>query len=154
LSRQKSSQDRGRSVENESSLFRPILTNGERDLNNFVCRSADLDVGPIGVPYLYDEMERCPEDYVHGAVLARFEGSGRMLRLAITSADLTMNGITVMNEMLRIYVDDNPRALVQVRLDQLLTGSAGEIFATPFGSIAMNSIAWYYPVVFSTKLVV
>ena len=77
-----------------------------------------------------------------------------MVRLWLTPGAPPAPALVLKNEMVRIYVDDNPRPIVQVRLDQMLTGAAGEIFAPPFGSPTKNAIAWYYPVVFGRKLVV
>jgi hypothetical protein len=57
-------------------------------------------------------------------------------------------------ELLRIYVDDEPRPLLQAPLQQVLDGTAAEIFAPPFGAGSSHFIAWYYPVVFAKKLIV
>ena len=148
---QQNSSDRGTNSVGEERLL-PIFADGNRDLNNFICKSRDATLDVPTVSYNYD-MDHCPEDYVHGVELARVEGSGRMSRLWFTSS--TPNpGLSLSNEMLRIYVDDNPRPLVQARLSDALHGTAGDIFAAPFGSGASNSMTWYYPVVFSNKLVV
>jgi hypothetical protein len=58
------------------------------------------------------------------------------------------------NEVLRIYVDDDPIARVDVPLAAALDGSAGEIFAPPFGAGSAHRMAWYYPVAFSQKLII
>lgn len=152
--RQCSSQDRHGASRTETTVY-PFLADGNRDLNNFVCRGPDANVSlpSTTVTHQYD-MESCPEPYVRGVALARFEGSGRMTRLYMTKVSMPRNGYVAGNEMLRIYVDDNPRPIIQVPLEDVRSGAAGEIFAMPFGSMANNSIAWYYPVVFGSKLVV
>lgn len=149
---QQSSHDRGVDNASEAMVF-TVTAHGNRDFDNFICRSSDADLGSGAlVPYAYD-MPNCTESYVRGAELARFEGSGRLMRLWLTDDTLFNNGQPA-NEMLRIYVDDNPRAAIQVPLQQVLNGGAGEIFTIPFGAIARTYIAWHYPVVFSSKLVV
>jgi hypothetical protein len=57
-------------------------------------------------------------------------------------------------EVLRIYVDDEPEPLIEVPLAEALDGSAGEIFAPPFGAGSPLRLAWYYPVSFASKLIV
>jgi hypothetical protein len=56
--------------------------------------------------------------------------------------------------MLRFWIDDDPRPFIQVPLAAALDGSAGEIFAPPFGRAYPHSLAWYYPVSFTKRLVV
>jgi hypothetical protein len=149
---EQSSHDRGVDLGSEVTLV-PTSAHGNRDLNNFVCKSADADLRNNAlVPYHFDTPS-CTESYVHGVVLARFEGSGCMTRFWLTSGSLVQDA-SFESEVLRVYADDNPRALVQVPLEQLLTGGAGEIFANPFGATSKSFIAWHYPVAFSTKLVV
>jgi hypothetical protein len=57
-------------------------------------------------------------------------------------------------EVLRIYVDDEPEPLIEERLADVLDGSAGEIFAPPFGAGSSRRMAWYYPLAFQKKLIV
>jgi hypothetical protein len=149
--REQNAQDRGTGTRDEMALW-PALTDGNRDLSNFICRGAQATVSVGTIAYLYDEPS-CAEDYVRGVEMARFTGSGRMVRLWMTATGVTP-GVEVRDEWLRIYVDDNPRPIAQLRVDQLLGGAPDEIFSTPFGSGARSSVAWHYPVVFSTKLVV
>ena len=150
--RQQSSQDRGIDLGTEAQLL-PNVTNGNRDMNNYVCKSADVDVRDNGYLALRYDMPSCPEDYVRGAVLARFEGSGRMNRFWLVNGALA-NGDPLRGEIVRIYVDDNPRAVFQMPLESLATGGGGEVLAHPFGATSKYFVAWYYPVVFARKLVV
>lgn len=149
--REQNVQDRGTGSRDEVALF-PTLGDGNRDVSNFICRGAQATVGSGTIAYLYDE-GTCPEQYVRGVEMARFTGSGRMVRVWMTATSLAP-GVQIRDEWLRIYVDDNPRAILQVRLDQVLGGAPDELFAPPFGSGASNAFAWHYPVAFSTKLVV
>jgi hypothetical protein len=152
---QLSSHDRGQNSATEASLF-PVTAHGNRDMNNFICKSADADTGTgsgLATPYQFDGA-KCPETYLRGVLLARFEGSGRMTRLWMTGDALVTKSAAFSDEMLRIYVDDNPRALVQLPAQQVLTGAAGEIFTTPFGATSKSFIAWHYPIAFSHKLAV
>ncbi len=130
-----------------------LLKNGNRDMNNFVCASADaiIDQAQV-VPFTFDE-PTCPEPYVRGAVLARFEGTGRLARLWMTLSSIR-GGTAADEEILRIYVDDAPAPVVEAPLAAILDGSAGEMFAPPFGAGAGDHLAWYYPVVFAKKLVI
>jgi hypothetical protein len=149
---QQSSHDRGPSTGQADALF-PTFAWGNRDLSNFVCKSADAQLGvPQLVAYHFDQ-DSCPEAYVHGVVLAKYEGSGSLLRFWMTASALVNNGAFA-GEMLRVYVDDEPRPLVQVPLERVRSGAAGEIFAPPFGAASPYFIASYYPVVFSKKLVI
>lgn len=148
---EQNAQDRGNASREEIALF-ASLDDGNRDLSNFICKGAQSTVSTGTIAYLYDEAA-CREEYVRGVEMARFEGSGRMVRLWMTVTSIEP-GLQLSGEWVRIYVDDNPRPITQLRLDQLVAGAADELFATPFGSGAKNSIAWHYPVVFSTKLVV
>lgn len=149
--REQNAQDRGTSTREEVALW-PTLADGNRDVSNFICRGAEATVSSGTIAYLYDE-STCPEPYVRGVEMARFRGSGRMVRLWMTATGVTP-GVQVQDEWLRIYVDDNPRPIVQLRADQVLGGAPDEIFATPFGSGGRSAVAWHYPVVFSSKLVV
>jgi hypothetical protein len=129
-----------------------LLANGNRDANNFVCASDDVKLGYHGlIPVVLDEPS-CPETYVHGFVLSRFEGSGRLARLWLTAASFRAAPPTT--QVLRIWVDDDPTPVVDVPLRAALDGTAGEIFAPPFGAGATRELAWYYPVVFGSKLLV
>ena len=128
------------------------LRDGNRDTNNFVCASQDADWPPNNrVEYRVD-LQRCAERYVHGVVLARFVGTGRMVRLWLTAGSFLAD--VEHHEVLRIYVDDRPEARIDVPLSSAMDGSAGEIFAPPFGAGASSWLAWYYPVVFGSKLVI
>lgn len=148
---QESSRDRGHPDPAEEMLL-PVIANGNRDTNNFVCRSADavIDASQLLAPR-YD-LERCPEAYAKGVVLARYEGSGRLVRLWMTA--LSFESAPPDDEILRIYVDDDPRPRLQLPLAQAMSGQAGEMFARPFGAESNVWLAWYYPVVFGQKLVV
>jgi len=142
-----SSTDRGRG-EPEIAL----LQNGNRDMNNFVCASEDAE---IAEPHLVEpvfDLPECPEPWVKGVVLGRFAGSGTLDRFWLTAFSLRAGPAD--REILRIYVDDETEPVLQVPLADLLDGSAGEMFAPPFGAGATTHLAWYYPVVFGTRLVV
>jgi len=148
---QQSSHDRSPPDQADSSL-EPTFHYGNRDLNNFICKSADAQLGDEHNVPLHFDREACEEDYVRGAVIARYTGSGVLTRFWLTSTTLLWGG-TLSRERLRIYVDDNPRPLVQQPLDRVMSGQAGEIFAPPFGAGSRSYVAWYYPVVFEKKLV-
>ncbi|MBI3204933.1 MAG: DUF2961 domain-containing protein [Myxococcales bacterium] len=129
----------------------PVGTDN-RDMNNFVCKSADAAVATEQVvPPVYD-LPTCPEPYVRGVVLSRFEGAGELSRLWMTAFSLPHFSFD--DEMLRVYVDDDPTPRVQVPLAAVVDGSAGEVFAPPFGLAAKDRVAWRYPVVFGKKLLV
>jgi hypothetical protein len=129
-----------------------LVANGNRDMNNFVCKSDDAEADPAQlVPYVFDQ-EACAENYVHGFVLARFEGAGELVRFWLTALSLRAGSFD--DEVFRLYVDDAPSPLVQVPLASVVDGSAGEIFAPPFGAGAPDHVAWRYPVVFAKKLIV
>jgi hypothetical protein len=145
--RQQSSYDRS----TDDTSF-PLSGHGNRDFNNFLCKSADAQLAiDQFAPFHFDEGE-CEEDYVHGAVLARFEGPGRLVRTWIGMASLLFGPAD--EEVLRIYVDDEPEPLIEERLADVLDGSAGEIFAPPFGAGSPRRMAWYYPLAFQKKLIV
>ncbi len=149
---QQSSADRGHRSAVEETLI-PLIVNGNRDLNQFICKSADADlVAPPWLVHRYD-LPSCPDAYVRGAVAARFEGSGKLVRFWLTSTAIMLPETTLADEVLRIYVDDDPVPRVQVPLTEVMSG-AHEIFAPPFGAGSHKYVAWYYPVVFSRKLVV
>ncbi|MEY4576514.1 MAG: hypothetical protein RL701_1217 [Pseudomonadota bacterium] len=144
---QQSSYDRG----TRDSTF-PLSNYGNRDFNNFICASADTVLPePQFAPFKFD-LETCPESYVHGAVLSRFEGSGRMVRMWLGMQSLMYGPAD--DEVLRIYVDDEPTPRVDVPLRAALDGTAGEVFAPPFGAGSPRRLAWYYPVAFKHKLIV
>jgi hypothetical protein len=130
----------------------PMLANGNADLNHFVCPGTDSAIDPSQIVPIVFDIPNCPEHYLRGAVLSRFEGSGRMVRLFLTQASLQSGPPD--NEVLRIYVDDERAPRVEVPLAQALDGSASEMFAPPFGAGLYEHLAWYYPVVFATKLIV
>jgi hypothetical protein len=57
--------------------------------------------------------------------------------------------------MIRIYVDDQPEPCIEVKSADAKTPPPSlEIFSVPFGANTSNNLAWYYPVVFSKKLIV
>jgi hypothetical protein len=131
---------------------RALLSAGNRDMNNFVCVSDRAErVEQKGTP-VFTDLKRCPEPYVQGYVLSRFEGSGRLTRLWITSSSLF--NLFSRDELLRIYLDDRPEPLISVPLQDAIHGRAGEIFAPPFGAGSKFYLAWYYPVVFGSKLII
>jgi hypothetical protein len=144
---QQSSHDRG----SEDFSF-PLSNHGNRDYNNFICASQDA-VLPADqfAPFKLD-LPQCAEDYVHGVVLGRFEGSGQMVRMWLGMQSL-LDGPPD-DEILRIYVDDAPEPKIEVPLAAAIDGSAGEIFAPPFGAGSPHRLAWYYPVAFRKKLIV
>jgi hypothetical protein len=150
---EQSSRDRLQNSATEATVF-PVTAYGNRDLDNFICKSADADTGSGALIGYQFDVTKCPETYLHGVLLARFQGSGRMTRFWLTADALSKDGGMLTEEMLRIYVDDNPRAVVQVPLEQVRTGAAGEIFTTPFGATSKSYIAWHYPISFNHKLVV
>ncbi len=119
-----------------------------RDMNNFVCRSADADAPPSRVPFVFDEAS-CPPG-VEGVVLSRFEGSGRLARIWMTAASFRDRPPD--RELLRLYIDG--AAPIELPLAAALDGSAGAPFAPPFGAGSTRRLAWYYPVVFGERLVV
>lgn len=130
----------------------PLLERGNRDMNHFVCRGAEADIRvPNLVDFRFDE-ERCAEPYVHGVVLARFEGSGAMVRFWSTLVSIRHSAPD--RERFLVWVDDEPEPLIDVPLTALLGEGADEIFAPPFGAGAEAHVAWYYPIVFASKLIV
>jgi hypothetical protein len=90
--------------------------------------------------------------YVHGVELARFDGPGRLSRLWMTMTSLDDGRGTP--SILRIYVDDDPNPAVEGPLSTMLDGSAGPMFAPPFGAGSSHYLAWYYPLAFRRRLVV
>lgn len=136
-----------------SNIVRGTLrSEGNRDMNNFVCVSDRAErVEQKGTPVVTD-LKRCPESYVQGYVLSRFEGSGKLTRLWITSSSVF--NLFNRDELLRVYVDDRPEPLIAVPLQDAIYGRAHEIFAPPFGADGKFYLAWYYPVVFSSKLII
>ena len=134
-------------LEKDSFLHAP----GNLDANNFICRGnhSRINLWKINLPLF--ELEKCPEDYVRGAVLSRFEGSGRLARFWLTQLSA---GSETADEVFRIYTDNNTEPFIQIPLSSLYDGTAGEIFTEPFGAEKNNYIAWYYPVTFSSKLII
>jgi hypothetical protein len=124
------------------------------NVNNFVCKSPDAKItvsANASAPLRFD-MPTCAESYVHGVVLSRFEGAGRMLRTTLGTNSLLRAGAA--REQLRVYVDDEPTPRVDVPLAAALDGSAGEVFAPPFGAGSPVRLAWHYPISFNSKLIV
>ena len=123
-----------------------LLKNENRDMNNFICASEGAQFQDGIIPLTF-KLDRCEDDYVKGLVMAREEGSGYLGRLWLT------RGLTPGGEILRIYIDDEREPVVEVGVDAMLDGSAGEMFAAPFGAESESHVAWYYPVVFSDRLI-
>ena len=145
--RQQTSHDRG----TDDTSF-PLSGFGNRDFNNFVCKSADAQLAADQfAPFKFDEPE-CEEDYVQGAVMARFEGPGRHVRTWLGIASLMFGPSD--EEMFRVYVDDEQTPRVEERLADVLDGRAGEIFRPPFGAGSARRMAWYYPMAFEKKLII
>ncbi|MFI5307853.1 MAG: DUF2961 domain-containing protein [Polyangiales bacterium] len=144
---QQSSHDRGTT----DSTF-PLSDHGNRDFNNFICASADAHMSSNQfAPFEFDQPQ-CQESYVHGVVLGRFEGAGQLVRTWIGMQSLLSGPAD--DEVLRVYVDDEPTPRVDVPLAAAINGRAGEIFAPPFGAGSDHRLAWYYPVAFRHKLIV
>jgi hypothetical protein len=129
-----------------------FLDHGNRDMNNFVCRGARAVADDDQLVPLRFDRDRCQRDEVRGVVLSRFEGAGVMVRFWMTA--LSLRSSIADDEMLRIYVDDADVPFVQAPLSDFLDGSAGEIFAPPFGAGSTEFAAWHYPIVFEKELVV
>jgi len=130
-----------------------FVDRGNRDMNHFACRGMQGSVNDAQiVPTIYD-IEVCPETYVKGVALARIEGSGRLARLWMTASSLR-HGAVANDEIFRIWVDDDPNPVVDEPLAAIIDGTAGEMFAYPFGDGPGDHMAWYYPVVFAKKLIV
>ncbi|MDI1450257.1 DUF2961 domain-containing protein [Polyangium sp. 6x1] len=130
-----------------------FVARGNRDMNHFVCRGREAAVSENQLlPPIFDEAD-CPEPYVRGVMLSRFEGSGYLARLWLTASSLR-NGLVANDEVLRIWVDDEANPVVEEPLAAVIDGTAGEMFAPPFGDGPGNHLAWYYPVVFSKKIVI
>jgi Protein of unknown function (DUF2961) len=144
---QQTSRDRG-----DTDTTYPLSGHGNRDFNNFVCAGAQAQLGePQAAPFLFDQPQ-CDESYVQGVALGRFVGAGRMVRLLVSMQSLLQGPAD--DERLRIYVDDVPQPRIDLPLSAAMDGSAGEIFAAPFGNGSALRLAWYYPVVFRQKLIV
>ena len=145
--RLQSSEDRHTGEEAPIDLWR----RGNRDMNNFVCASADADPPPAETPFVLDRAP-CPEPHVQGYVLSRFAGTGRLARLWMTAASFRREPPD--REVFRIYVDDRPEPVVEAALSRVLDGTASEMFAPPFGAGSHRRMAWYYPLVFAKRLIV
>jgi hypothetical protein len=126
----------------------PILENDNRDTNNFVCPGRNVRGNELAAVEATFDLETCPEDYVEGHVLARMEGAGRLFRF--WAGWFTAPA----NEVVLIYVDDDPEPRARIPLKDIVEGRAGEMFNRPFNAGFMNHLAWYYPVAFTSKLVV
>ncbi|HET6340292.1 MAG TPA: DUF2961 domain-containing protein [Polyangiales bacterium] len=144
---QQTSRDRGT---HDTTL--PLSDHGNRDFNNFVCASTDASIGPHQATPLYFDEPKCAERYVQGVVLARFTGSGRMVRMWLGMISLV--GPPTDEERLRIYVDDAPTPKLDTPLSAALDGTAGPELAPPFGAGSSRRMAWYFPIAFEHKLVV
>ena len=130
-----------------------FVARGNRDMNHFACRGKEASVSDAQIiPPIYD-VEVCPESYVKGVALARIEGSGRLARFWMTASSLR-HGAVANDEIFRVWVDDDPNPVVEEPLAAIIDGSAGEMFALPFGDGPGDHVAWYYPVVFGKKIIV
>lgn len=129
----------------------PLFDRGNKDTNNWLCASADAELGTGLAPLSFDEPS-CAEPYVKGAVAARFTGSGRMVRLWMTALSMRLQPAD--EEVVRVWVDDDPTPVVDQKVSAVADGSAGEMFAPPFGAGSFRFVSWRYPVVFAKKLVV
>jgi len=143
---QQSSEDRATGETPRIALW----DNGNRDFNNFVCRGAQASAPPSKVAFVFD-LEACPETYVEGLVLSRFEGSGRLARLWLTAASIRR--VAPDAELIRVYIDDEQSPRIQAPLAEMLAGKS-ELFGPPFGAQSERYLAWYYPVVFGKKLII
>lgn len=130
----------------------PIARAGNIDFNHFFCASADARVSSVQHRPFRFERDQCPEAYVQGVVLGRFEGAGAMVRMWLGM--LSLLSAPADDEILRIYVDDEPVPRLETPLAAAMDGSAGEIFAPPFGAGSSKRLAWYYPVAFQRRLIV
>ncbi|MDB4974227.1 MAG: hypothetical protein JWN48_2568 [Myxococcaceae bacterium] len=129
----------------------PFFENGNRDMSNFVCRSLDANYGLITYPLPHYDLPLCPEPYVHGVVLARFAGAGTLSRLwLVTKAG---SGGDFASTRFRIYRNGQSAPLVDVPLKEVVDGS-NPVFAPPFGMPQTTHAAWYYPVVFTSGLII
>lgn len=129
-----------------------LLEHGNRDMNHFVCLGEASDVREPGLVEVRYDLPSCPEPFVRGAVLARVEGSGALVRLWMTLSSIRDRPPD--RERLLVYVDGEESPSIDVPLAAALDGSASSIFAPPFGAGARTHLAWSYPVVFSTRLIV
>ncbi|HKU44389.1 MAG TPA: DUF2961 domain-containing protein [Polyangiales bacterium] len=148
---QLTSRDRGTS---DASF--PLSDHGNRDFNNFVCSSGDAQLGAAQLVPMRVDLPRCPEPYVRGVVLARFEGEGRLLRVWLTTLLLATGSDAARATRLRIYADDQPQAVLDLPLTAAALPGPGEpsIFAPAFGAGSPGRVAWYYPIAFQSKLIV
>ncbi|MDB4990111.1 MAG: hypothetical protein JWN04_5289 [Myxococcaceae bacterium] len=131
-----------------SMLF--LLQNGNRDMSNFVCRSVDAKIGAT-YPAPHYDLPACPEAWVEGVVLARFEGAGTLSRLWLASK--TIAHALPDQTRVRIYRDRQRDPVVDMPLRELLDGE-NPVFAAPFGMPQQTQVGWYYPVVFSDGLII
>lgn len=137
---------------NKAGTPKVLISSGNRDMNNFICKGHTTDEGPTGRIPFHMEMDSCPETYVKGFVISRFEGSGRMVRLWITTSSLFK--LQYSNEILRFYIDDDERPLIQLPLVDAISKKRHSIFFPPFGAGSRYYLAWYYPVVFQSQLII
>ncbi|HKP57990.1 MAG TPA: DUF2961 domain-containing protein [Polyangiales bacterium] len=147
---QQTSRDRGA---RDSTL--PLADHGNRDFNNFVCISEGAELGKPVTPWKVD-LPACPERYAHGAVLARFGGPGRLVRMWVTSLAMATQAESARRARLRIYVDDDPTPGLNLPLTAAAMPDSADdaIFAAPFGAASPHRLAWYYPIAFREKLIV
>jgi Protein of unknown function (DUF2961) len=136
------------STDREAMSF-PSMAPGNHDYNNYVCRGEGVAAdGGAGDP-IYVDSPSCPETYVKGLVAARVAGSGRLARLWATGLPGSGNAI------FRIYIDGEPEPCIEFKMaDAKRPPASLEIFAPPFGADSNTNLAWYYPVVFSKKIIV
>lgn len=132
--------------------IRHASIDGNRDMNNFLCISSNAEFRGQGRFPVTAALPNCPEDYVKGFVIARFVGSGRFVRLWITTSSLFK--LQYSDEILRFYVDEGRNPIIQLPLIDAISRSKYKLFAPPFGAGGRYFMAWYYPVVFRSKLVI
>lgn len=145
-----STADRG----DDAPLPLPLLDNGNKDLNNFVCRSRDarpLADEPI-VPHHFD-LDECPEDWVTGSVVARAEGyGGYASRIWLTTLGMRSGGGG--DEILRVYRDDDRTPAVQATLRELADGLVTPFFVPPRSATQRAAVVLRHPIAFDHRLVV
>lgn len=136
----------------KSGDYRHASVDGNRDMNNFLCVSANAEYRGQGRFPVTVKLPSCPEDYLRGFVISRFVGSGKFVRLWMTTSSLFK--LQYSDEILRFYVDEGRAPIIQLPLIDAISARKYPLFAPPFGAGARYFIAWYYPVVFQSKLVI
>ena len=122
------------------------------DANHFQCRPAKLiAINSPSLPHRYDHSS-CEEDYIQGAVLARWEGSGIMTRMWLTQITRLIG--LVPTGTIRLYIDNRTTPDFQMELLEMYQGKVNDQLTYPFGAASDNFIAWNYPISFNSKLIV